>query len=451
MSGLANALATIPVSPFFALWDRGGEAMPNLSKMSFSRLRYWYMHLYLVVFAMYTYLNKGIAYGFFAEAVLLLGLLLLVADLKQYVIPYSKPLLCVLIFISAAIIWSLLALPTQPPAAILKDAAVFIYPAFVLVIFLFLPLWPQFIKGVVRIYAFYPLVAFTSLQLSINFPEWVEFSLFNDVSLLLVKFGDMAVHLLISSLLLLSGYIKMDRRLLLINAVLIIYLLLMVATFTRGGFLAYAIGIGLFFWSYRKKFNAATLRSYLLVFGLFFAVSIFFYVNTRAEENFQGRAVGVEQLLLNIKTVFSNEEDGALTDNKLWRLAWWYKIVSDAQDPVIALKGVGPGPNLALLGEVAVEDDSLRSPHNVSLTILARFGIPLLMVWLGWLYITVIRPLRSNRLSTFNRIVALVLVAAFFNASFDVYLEGPMGAFLFWTMVGILLTQDYLDTATSPL
>jgi len=419
--------------------------------MSFSRLRYWYMHLYLVVFAMYTYLNKGIAYGFFAEAVLLLGLLLLVADLKQYVIPYSTPLLCVLIFISAAIIWSLLSLPTQPPAAILKDAAVFIYPAFVLVIFLFLPLWPQFIKGVVRIYAFYPLVAFTSLQLSINFPEWVEFSLFNDVSLLLVKFGDMAVHLLISSLLLLSGYIKMDRRLLLINAVLIIYLLLMVATFTRGGFLAYAIGIGLFFWSYRKKFNAATLRSYLLVFGLFFAVSIFFYVNTRAEENFQGRAVGVEQLLLNIKTVFSNEEDGALTDNKLWRLAWWYKIVSDAQDPVIALKGVGPGPNLALLGEVAVEDDSLRSPHNVSLTILARFGIPLLMVWLGWLYITVIRPLRSNRLSTFNRIVALVLVAAFFNASFDVYLEGPMGAILFWTMVGILLTQDYLDTATSPL
>lgn len=451
MSGLANALATIPVNPFFALWDRGGEAMPNLNKMSFSRLRYWYMHLYLVVFAMYTYLNKGIAYGFFAEAVLLLGLLLLVADLKQYVIPYSTPLLCVLIFISAAIIWSLLSLPTQPPAAILKDAAVFIYPAFVLVIFLFLPLWPQFIKGVVRIYAFYPLVAFTSLQLSINFPEWVEFSLFNDVSLLLVKFGDMAVHLLISSLLLLSGYIKMDRRLLLINAVLIIYLLLMVATFTRGGFLAYAIGIGLFFWSYRKKFNAATLRSYLLVFGLIFAVSIFFYVNTRAEENFQGRAVGVEQLLLNIKTVFSNEEDGALTDNKLWRLAWWYKIVSDAQDPVIALKGVGPGPNLALLGEVAVEDDSLRSPHNVSLTILARFGIPLLMVWLGWLYITVIRPLRSNRLSTFNRIVALVLVAAFFNASFDVYLEGPMGAFLFWTMVGILLTQDYLDTATSPL
>jgi hypothetical protein len=44
-----------------------------------------------------------------------------------------------------------------------------------------------------------------------------------------------------------------------------------------------------------------------------------------------------------------------------------------------------------------------------------------------------------------------VLVAAFFNASFDVYLEGPMGAILFWTMVGILLTQDYLDTATSPL
>lgn len=425
--------------------------MHHLTKMSLSNLRYWYMHLYLIVFAVYTYMNKGIAYGFFAEAVLLLGLLLLVADLKQYVIPYSKPLLCILIFISAAIIWSLLALPTQPPAAILKDAAVFIYPGFVLVVFLFLPYWPQFIKGIVRIYAFYPIVAFISLQLSINFPKWVEFSLFNDVSLLLVKFGDMAVHLLISSLLLLSGHIKLDRRLLLLNAVLIIYLLLMVATFTRGGFLAYAIGIGLFFWSYRKKINAATFRSYLLAFALFFTAAIFFYVNTRAEENFQGRAVGVEQLLLNIKTVFSNDEDGALTDNKLWRLAWWYKIISDAQDPLTALKGVGPGPNLALLGEVAAEDDTLRSPHNVSLTILARFGIPLLIVWLGWLYITVIRPLRSRRLSAFSRVVALVLVAAFFNASFDVYLEGPMGAFLFWTLVGVLLTQDYLDTMPSSI
>ncbi|MFM7645533.1 MAG: O-antigen ligase family protein [Sphingomonadales bacterium] len=409
------------------------------------------MHLYLVVFAMYTYFNKGIAYGFFAEAVLLLGLLLLLIDLKNYVIPYSRSVAAILIFIAAAISWSVPALTSQPVAAVLKDAAVLLYPGFVLVVFLFLPYWKQFTKGLITIYAFYPIVAFISLQISINFPKWVEFSLFNDVSLLLVKFGDMAVHLLISTLLLLAGYIKLDRRLLLINAVLIVYLILMVATFTRGGFFAYLIGVGLFFWGYRKKFNAATLRSYLLVFSIFFTAAIFFYINTRAEENFQGRAVGVEQLWLNIKTVFSNEEDGALTDNKLWRLAWWYKIISDAKDPVTAIKGVGPGPNLALLGDVAAEDESLRSPHNVSLTIMARFGIPMLLVWLFWLYITLIRPIQSNQLSAFCRVMALVMLAAFFNASFDVYLEGPMGGFLFWTLAGVLLSQHFLDTKVETL
>lgn len=403
------------------------------------------MHLYLGVFALYTYFNKGIAYGFFAEAILLLGLVLVLVDLKNYIVPYSRAVTPIFIFLAAAIIWSAPALTSQPMAAVLKDAAVFLYPGFALVIFLFLPYWRQFTRGLITIYAFYPLVAFISLQISINFPKWVEFSLFNDVSLLLVKFGDMAVHLLMSTLLLLSGYIKMDRRLLLINAVLIIYLILMVATFSRGGFFAYLIGIGVFFWSYRKKFNAATLRSYLLVFALFFTAAIFFYINTRTEENFQGRAVGVEQLVLNVKTVFSNEEDGALTDNKLWRLAWWYKIIADAKDPVTAIKGVGPGPNLALLGEVAAEDETLRSPHNISLTILARFGIPLLIVWLVWVYNTIIRSINSHQLSAFSRIIALVMLAAFFNASFDVYLEGPMGAFLFWTLGGILLMQHFLD------
>lgn len=413
--------------------------------MTLHRLRYWYMQLFLVVFALYTYLNKGIAYGFFAEAVLALGLVLILADLKNYIIPYSRSLLCVLLFILAGTLSSIVGLLRYPAGAVLKDAAVFLYPCFVLVIFLFMPYWKQFLHGIFTIYAFYPLVAFVSLQISIRFPEWVAFSLFNDVSFLLVKFGDMGVHLLVSSLLLLSGYIKMDKRLLLVNAILIIYLLLMVGTFTRGGLLAYLLGIGLFFWSYRKRFTAVTLRSYLLVFSLFFAAAIFFYVNTKAEENFQGRAVGIDQLLINIKTVFSNEEDGPLTDNKVWRLAWWYKIISDARDPVTALKGVGPGPNLALLGEVASDDESLRSPHNISLTILARYGVPLLLVWLFWLYGTVLKPISSEKTMPFHRVLALVMLAAFFNGSFDVYLEGPMGAFLFWTLAGILLMQDYLD------
>ena len=412
------------------------------------QLKYLYMQIFLLVFALYTYFNKGIAYSFLAEGVLFAGLILLLADLKNYVIPFSKPVLYIFLFLLAAFIAVAFNVTKYPVAEVAKDAAVFIYPAYVLVLFLFLPFWPQFIKGIATIYAVYPFVAFTSLQISMHLPSWVEFSLFNNVSLLLVKFGDMAVHLLFCSLLLLSGYIKVSKRLLLVYMVFILYLLLMIATFTRGGFLAYMLGLSLFFWVYRQRFTVASLSSYFRIFIVFFVAALFFYLNTKSEENFQGRAVGLEQLAVNIKTVFTNDEEGALTDNKTWRLAWWYKIISDAANPVTALFGVGAGPNLSLLGEVSSDDESLRSPHNVSLTIMARFGIPLLIVWLAWIYITLLKPLKNQTVSEFSRLLLFVLIGAFFNASFDVYLEGPMGAFLFWTLAGVFLAQDYLDTTS---
>jgi hypothetical protein len=34
------------------------------------------------------------------------------------------------------------------------------------------------------------------------------------------------------------------------------------------------------------------------------------------------------------------------------------------------------------------------------------------------------------------------LMAFLFNASFDVFLEGPMGAFPFWTWVGLLFVTE---------
>ena len=36
-----------------------------------------------------------------------------------------------------------------------------------------------------------------------------------------------------------------------------------------------------------------------------------------------------------------------------------------------------------------------------------------------------------------------------FNASFDVFLEGPMGAFPFWLFVGIDLIYDYFKLYNS--
>ena len=39
--------------------------------------------------------------------------------------------------------------------------------------------------------------------------------------------------------------------------------------------------------------------------------------------------------------------------------------------------------------------------------------------------------------------ITSILLAFIINGSFDVFFEGPMGAFPFWTLVGLLLVEEY--------
>jgi hypothetical protein len=169
------------------------------------------------------------------------------------------------------------------------------------------------------------------------------------------------------------------------------------------------------------------------------------YLNSRVDDNFQGRALGFEQVSKNMLSLFSEQEDGALTNNKLWRLAWWYKIVTGSFEIKKGLVGVGAGPNLTLLGDIGTDDEQLRSPHSIHLTILARFGIPLFLLWIYWMYLQFRRLSNQTELG-FSKIILLILLGFIINASFDVYLEGPMGAFPFWTWVGILYCSDYFTS-----
>jgi hypothetical protein len=82
-------------------------------------------------------------------------------------------------------------------------------------------------------------------------------------------------------------------------------------------------------------------------------------------------------------------------------------------------------------------EDDVRSPHSFHLSIMARFGIPLFLLWLYWLFL-LFKPIFSKKLGHQQLAITCILIGFIFNASFDVYLEGPMGAFPFWTWVGLL-------------
>ena len=87
-------------------------------------------------------------------------------------------------------------------------------------------------------------------------------------------------------------------------------------------------------------------------------------------------------------------------------------------------------------------DENVRSPHNYNLTIMARYGLVVFGIWIYWL-VLLFKPLFKKRLQGKQLAIVCILLAFIINASFDVYLEGPMGAFPFWSFVGLLfITED---------
>jgi O-antigen ligase len=91
-------------------------------------------------------------------------------------------------------------------------------------------------------------------------------------------------------------------------------------------------------------------------------------------------------------------------------------------------------------------DHSLRSPHNAHMTVLARMGAPGFGLWillqLTWAAGIVRSYLHSRRRSDVRWQGVFFFLGTFWlafliNASFDVFLEGPMGGIWFWTVFGV--------------
>ena len=63
------------------------------------------------------------------------------------------------------------------------------------------------------------------------------------------------------------------------------------------------------------------------------------------------------------------------------------------------------------------------------------------MIWTYFL-IQILKPLFKKQLTGKRLLIGCVLFAFLLNASFDVFLEGPMGAFPFWTWLGLFLISE---------
>jgi hypothetical protein len=161
----------------------------------------------------------------------------------------------------------------------------------------------------------------------------------------------------------------------------------------------------------------------------------------------KGRPATLQQMVDNLLSIFGPSSDGGLEGSKQFRLAWWGEILDYTVFGKYFWTGKGFGVNLADDdGFQSTVDHSLRSPHNSHVTVLARMGVPGLVLWLilqGAFGIGLMRATLSHRRAGDAQIAVLAgLILAYWVAmmadtSFDPYLEGPQGGIWFWVIFGL--------------
>jgi hypothetical protein len=206
----------------------------------------------------------------------------------------------------------------------------------------------------------------------------------------------------------------------------------------------FALGLVTIMWLIARRWRIAAAQV-LIVGG---AVSAVIFVSALTNRNLQQTVVySAYEHAVSIFDVrgtgtYVNQESGDPGLNNRFRLTWWNTVIQDtvAQNPVF---GLGFGYDLAsrFLVEyelLAAADFTTRSPHSMLFSVFGRMGALGLAAWLavavGMGYLTC----RCFHVGDFDAI-GLVCIAwvVWFSACVGVVLEGPMGAIVFWTVLGM--------------
>ena len=138
-------------------------------------------------------------------------------------------------------------------------------------------------------------------------------------------------------------------------------------------------------------------------------------------------------------------------DNNLFRTVWWQAVLTETVEgnPYV---GLGFGHDLAdrFVREYypeSGEEFSVRSPHNVLVTVFARMGAAGLSVLLAILGVVAVRTWRAVKAGPEAAAAWCGAWVIGTSACFGVVLEGPMGAVVFWTTLGL---AHATSTSTSP-
>lgn len=198
-----------------------------------------------------------------------------------------------------------------------------------------------------------------------------------------------------------------------------------------------------------RPFHPRAMRIlFVLGLGLFF----FWASDIRIDRG--ARELSFNQLIKGFGSIVGESDEAALSGTKEWRMRWWTDIIDYTFHGKHFWSGKGYGINLATDdGYQVEEEESLRSPHNGHMTVLARSGVPGFAIWvvvqLSWAFMIVRSYFLAWKHKHMNWSGLFMFLGAYWaafmaNTTFDVFLEGPMGGIWFWCIYGAGIGSAYL-------
>lgn len=392
-----------------------------------------------IAFAGYMIFGKSFAYLglpplYAGELLFLLGLLAVFrtrTGLNLAAGLATPPALCVAALMGWVLLRTLAGLREYRVDA-LRDGAVALYAGYAFVLIALLLDDPRRLGALLRMFRWLARYAI---------PFAIIAFILGDVPFFAARAGELSTHLTGAVVLALVGLVRVGPGWVAfvgLGAVL-------AAAQNRGSMLAIAVPVCLALVAIGQwKRLAATL---ILGAGLLGAAAA---LDVEVELPNSDRPVSAAAVVNNIVSIVAPSSGGNLDDTKQWRLRWWNTIVGYTVHGPYFWTGKGFGPNLAETDGYVVGLENggptLRSPHSIHMTYLARAGVPGLALWLltcaVWMAAMLAvfwraRRLGERRWEGFFLFIACYVASIIIDASFDVALEGPMLAVPFWTLIGI--------------
>lgn len=457
--GLAIAISLSALVALLVSTSAVITAVTTLSILGFS-LAAWlrphigvrYVHFLGLGLLGYAFFGRGFAYLgipplYVGELLLILGLVAIVASGSLLTLGRSAVTWLLVIFMTIGLISTIPHVPTYGLSS-LRDATIWGYGLFSIIVAslvtsgnLFTRIPFLYARTIPWFLAWIPIALLLSRMASIYIPMVPQ----STVPVISLKSGDLGVHLAGVLAFLAIGLHRSALR----NTkgpgqewlAWSLWVLAFALIFNnRGGVLTVLVTASLVlvvlpFGRWGKIFTLAAL-----------AVTLFIGLDIKIPIT-PTRTVSADTIIASVQSLFGETGDRGFDGTRQWRLDWWSDIFNYTVLGEYFWTGKGYGINLATAdGYQVTSDESLRSPHNGHITILARSGVPGAIAWI-LLQLTYSisllhayfrsrregRPLLSQ---TFLWLFAYWL-AFMTNSSFDVYLEGPQGGIWFWSMFGV--------------